>query len=1093
MKASRLIVALAMALSLASLNAAVASAAPSDEFQFKSNFDTAAIPGFENPQSIAVNNQNGHVLILERGEVDQFDSEGNPVDFSGLGSPTIPVGGGQVVLVDNWGGGTQGNIYVIDTAGCCGNGGERFWAFTPDGKPIGSGPVETAEKTGAFMFAARVQPDGNILTLSSPFFSEEKFAIVFTPSGTQVGKKAVFSSSEMPIYAPGASYRFDELGHLYAPGGATWRRYGPEPNGTFKPEGETGLSAENSYAQLFVDPANQDLLERFGAEIRGIPYTNPLVSGTPYTLIKGLEPTGEAFGLDGSGEYLYVGEGSGRVGLYHREPPSPPTILEEVAVTGIRSDRATLHSELTTGGGDTTYFFEYGTDTSYGSQTAAQEVKRQFKPVPIDGTIEGLEPDTTYHVRLVVSNSAGPNYGADRVFKTYQVPSGGLNDPCSNALARKQTSAQRLPDCRAYELVSAGDTGGYDVESDMVPGQHSFPGFPYATDKLLYATHAGAVPGPWNATNKGPDPYLASRTEKGWVTEYKGLPANLSEAAGSFSSDLGEADSDLDSFAFAGAGLCSPCFESGLETGIPLRLPDGQLVQGMAGSIDPGTDSARPEGKVAKYFSADGKHLIFASKYAFEPGANTGGSLTVYERDLSAGTTQIVSTDESGAVLTGAGISELDVSADGSRVVVGKKVSTDSAGNEYVLPYMHIGDSADSVELAPGSTSGVLYAGMTADGSTVYFTTTDQLVSEDEDSSADLYRASVDSSGHLDLSLVTTNSTVACNPVANENGSHWNTTGSTANCDAVPIGGGGGVAISDGAVYFLSPEQFEGQGTLNQPNLYVAKPGESPLLVATLEPDNPLVLDSVESAATRHTGEFQVTPEDHFAAFTSDLPLTGVGNFGFRSVFRYDAGAERVECASCDRTGSSDSSLANNAELAPNGLSILEDGRLYFDTRYPLVLDDPNGQVDVYELSASGSQELISSGTSRFDSGLLTVSANGTDVFFFTHDTLAPAEDHNGQLMKIYDAREGGGFFVLPEAVPCKASDECHGPSSPLPPPPDIKSSGRSTEGNVLVCPKKKVKKQGKCVKRPAQHKKKHHKKAKKSSKAHGKKGGRHA
>ena len=47
----------------------------------------------------------------------------------------------------------------------------------------------------------------------------------------------------------------------------------------------------------------------------------------------------------------------------------------------------------------------------------------------------------------------------------------------------------------------------------------------------------------------------------------------------------------------------------------------------------------------------------------------------------------------------------------------------------------------------------------------------------------------------------------------------------------------------------------------------------------------------------------------------------------------------------------------------------------------------------------------ISTGTSPFDSSLLSVSANGTDAYFFTRDTLAP-QDENGPTVKIYDARE---------------------------------------------------------------------------------------
>ena len=74
----------------------------------------------------------------------------------------------------------------------------------------------------------------------------------------------------------------------------------------------------------------------------------------------------------------------------------------------------------------------------------------------------------------------------------------------------------------------------------------------------------------------------------------------------------------------------------------------------------------------------------------------------------------------------------------------------------------------------------------------------------------------------------------------------------------------------------------------------------------------------------------------------------------------------------------------------------------------------------------------ISAGTAAFDSGLLSASADGIDVYFFTRDSLAP-QDENGPTMKIYDAREGGGFPYLLPREPCKASDECHGPGSPPP------------------------------------------------------------
>ena len=40
--------------------------------------------------------------------------------------------------------------------------------------------------------------------------------------------------------------------------------------------------------------------------------------------------------------------------------------------------------------------------------------------------------------------------------------------------------------------------------------------------------------------------------------------------------------------------------------------------------------------------------------------------------------------------------------------------------------------------------------------------------------------------------------------------------------------------------------------------------------------------------------------------------------------------------------------------------------------------------------------------------------------------------------MKVYDAREDGGFLFDPPPHPCAASDECHGAGTQAPAPPNI-------------------------------------------------------
>src|SRR5262249_15566369 len=146
----------------------------------------------------------------------------------------------------------------------------------------------------------------------------------------------------------------------------------------------------------------------------------------------------------------------------------------------------------------------------------------------------------------------------------------------------------------------------------------------------------------------------------------------------------------------------------------------------------------------------------------------------------------------------------------------GQKVAEDAKGNPYYHLYMNIDDSDETIDLTPGTTSGVLYAGMSADGSKVFFTTKDRLLlGEDEDESADLYMAEIGESSAT-LHLVSTDSDGtpsnddSCDPAANSVHAHWNAIDpEEESCGVVAIGGGGGVSSGSGIVYFLSPEQLE--------------------------------------------------------------------------------------------------------------------------------------------------------------------------------------------------------------------------------------------------------------------------------------------
>jgi hypothetical protein len=170
-------------------------------------------------------------------------------------------------------------------------------------------------------------------------------------------------------------------------------------------------------------------------------------------------------------------------------------------------------------------------------------------------------------------------------------------------------------------------------------------------------------------------------------------------------------------------------------------------------------------------------------------------------------------------------------------------------------------------------------------------------------------------------------------------------------------------------------------------------------------------------------------------------------NAGHYEVYRFDNLDDALDCASCSPT---EAVPSTDSRLPSHGLGMTDDGRVFFNTGEQLVLRDTNENRDGYEWekdeqSGDSIQALISTGSSLFDSGLLGVTADGKDAYFFTRETIVDAEDFNGEAMKIYDAREDGGFFKLPQAPPCAAADECRGwRPRPLPRPRSARSKARA-------------------------------------------------
>jgi hypothetical protein len=98
-----------------------------------------------------------------------------------------------------------------------------------------------------------------------------------------------------------------------------------------------------------------------------------------------------------------------------------PTVTTSYAAHATYSS-VTVYGYVNAHGIATGYAFQYGTTTGYGGQTALAPAGQKKSSVKVGQTIDGLQPGTVYHYRIVAVNGAGLAYGGDRTFKTVPVP-----------------------------------------------------------------------------------------------------------------------------------------------------------------------------------------------------------------------------------------------------------------------------------------------------------------------------------------------------------------------------------------------------------------------------------------------------------------------------------------------------------------------------------------------------------------------------------------------------------------------------------------------------------------------------------------------
>jgi len=96
---------------------------------------------------------------------------------------------------------------------------------------------------------------------------------------------------------------------------------------------------------------------------------------------------------------------------------SSPSV-STLSATAITTTAATLRADVNPHGLPTTFAFQYGTSTAYGSQTATKSTGSGTTTVAVSIRVGHLTPGVRYHFRVIASNADGTTAGGDHSFRT---------------------------------------------------------------------------------------------------------------------------------------------------------------------------------------------------------------------------------------------------------------------------------------------------------------------------------------------------------------------------------------------------------------------------------------------------------------------------------------------------------------------------------------------------------------------------------------------------------------------------------------------------------------------------------------------------
>ena len=102
------------------------------------------------------------------------------------------------------------------------------------------------------------------------------------------------------------------------------------------------------------------------------------------------------------------------------------------AATNITTTGAEINGSVNPNGFSTTYHFEYGLTSTYGSSTQSASAGSGTSAVSVNATLSGLTPGSVYHYRLVAANSGGTTSGTDQSLTAGMTPPAAITGGVSN-------------------------------------------------------------------------------------------------------------------------------------------------------------------------------------------------------------------------------------------------------------------------------------------------------------------------------------------------------------------------------------------------------------------------------------------------------------------------------------------------------------------------------------------------------------------------------------------------------------------------------------------------------------------------------------